>query len=75
MKNFYKTQNLYEASYLLSKGHSIAGKETTGSKVTLLFEDSDKVHKDALDYYNGGSVKAKVYSDAYRTLKDMVFQR
>jgi hypothetical protein len=71
----YRTQNLYEASYLLCRGHRIQGTERLGTKITLLFEGSGEVQQDALGFYNGGRVKAKEYSDAYRTLKDMVFQR
>lgn len=72
---YYRTQNLYEASYLLSKGHHILNKESSGSKATILFPDTDEVHKDALDYYNGGRIVAKAYSDAYRTLKDFIFAK
>ncbi len=71
----YKTQNLYEASYLLAKGHHLSGTESKSFKITLLFADSELVRKDALGYYNGGMIGAKAYSDAYRTLKDLVFQR
>ncbi|MBM3254239.1 MAG: hypothetical protein FJZ16_08300 [Candidatus Omnitrophica bacterium] len=76
MKNhYYKTQNLYEASYLLARGFNLSGKEKNGNKITLLFHDSEKIRKEALDFYNGAKIEAKDYSDSYRTLKDYVFDR
>ena len=75
MDNCYKTQNLYEASYLLAKGFNLAGKEKVGNKVTILFKDSEKIKEEAMGFYNGAKVGAKEYSDSYRTLKDFVFDR
>ena len=72
--NYHTTQNLYEASYLLAKGFKLTGKDAQESKTTLFFE-GEGVEQEALRYYNGGSVKAKAYSDAYRTLKDYIFER
>ena len=73
--NHYRTQNLYEASYLMVKNFLLAGKERAGSKVTILFEDSSDLQKAVLSYYNNGLVEGKAYSDSYRSLKDFVFQR
>lgn len=73
--NYYKVQSLYEASYLLAKGHKLAGKEKKGDKVTLLFEPTNKLIEDSLRFYNGGEIGAKVLFDCYRTLKDYVFDR
>ena len=75
MDNYYKTQNLYEASYLLAKGFSLAGKERAGNKITLLFKDSEETRAEALRFSNGAKVGAKGYSDSYRTLKDYIFER
>ena len=72
---FYRTPNLYEASFLLAKDFSLAGKERVGNKVIILFEDSEQIRKAALDYYNGANIRAKEYSDAYRTLKDYIFDK
>jgi hypothetical protein len=72
--DYYETQNLYEASFLLAKGFQLAGKERRGNK-TAVFFDGTSAKEEALKYYNGGKVEAKAYSDAYRTLKDYVFER
>lgn len=70
----YKTQNLYEAAFCLCKGLKLGGKERAGNKVMVIFEGENS-QEEALKFYNGGKVEAKAYSDAYRTLKDYVFQR
>lgn len=70
----YSTQNLYEAAFCLCKGFKLIGKERQGNKVVVLFE-GENVQQEALKFYNGAKVAAKAYSDAYRTLKDYVFER
>lgn len=74
MSKNYSTQNIYEAAYLLSKGFKLIGKEKQSRKFSLLFE-GEEAGKEATSFYNGALVKAKVYSDAYRTLKDYIFER
>ena len=73
--NHYRTQSLYEGSYLLAKGFSLAGKEGIGNKITILFKDDPKIRDEALSFYNGAKIEAKKFSDSYRTLKDYVFER
>ncbi len=73
--NSHRTQNLYEASYLLAKGFNLAGKEKAGSKIILLFEYKPEISEAAMGFYNGGKIEAKKFSDSYRTLKDFIFER
>lgn len=70
----YSTQNLYEAAFCLCKGLKLAGKQRQGQKVVAMFEGKN-VREEALKFYNGAKVEAKAYSDAYRTLKDYIFER
>ena len=72
--NLYGTESLYEASFCLSKGHKLAGKEKQGDKYVVYLEGKDP-HLAVMDYYNGGKVEARKLFDAYRSLKDYVFQR
>jgi len=72
---YYKTQSLYEGSYLMARGFSLAGKEKAGNKITILFEHKPEICHEAMRFYNGAKIEAKKYSDAYRTLKDYVFER
>ncbi len=70
----YSTQNLYEAAFCFCKGFKLAGKRREGSKVTVLFEGKN-VREEAIKFYNGGKIEAKALTDAYRTLKDYIFER
>ncbi len=70
----HSTQNLYEAAYCLCKGFRLAGKRQQGKKVVVCFEGAG-VREAALQFYNGATVEAKALTDAYRTLKDYVFER
>ena len=71
----YRTQSLYEAAFLVARGFRLAGKERSGSKVTLLFEPHPDLEATVLNFYNGGLVEGKALVDAYRTLKDFIFER
>jgi len=75
MPERYRTQNLYEASYLLARGFDLAGKEASGGKVTLLFKENPKLNDAVMAFYNNGKIEAKKLCDSYRTLKDYVFAR
>ena len=70
----YGTQNLYEAAFCLSKGFKLAGKSQQGKKFIVYFEGKN-IREEAIKFYNGAKVEAKGYSDAYRTLKDYIFER
>ena len=72
--NLFVTQNLYQAAYCLCRGFQLAGKRREGVKTSVIFE-GQKVAEEAMRFYNHGTVEAKAYSDAYRTLKDYVFER
>ena len=52
----------------------LAGKESSGKKVVIFFGGKDARAR-ALRFYNGGMVEAKAYAEAYRSLKDYVFER
>lgn len=72
--NYHPCQSLYEGAYLLCRGFKLAGKRDGGKKVTVVFEGKN-VQKEALEFYNGGKVEAKALTDAYRSLKDYIFER
>ena len=69
----YRTQNLYEASFLAYRGFNFTGKERNGNKVSLIFPQSQELTQTIAEFYAGGTVKAKELFDWYRTLKDYVF--
>lgn len=73
-ENHYTTQNLYEGAFLLCKGFNLAGKKKEGAKVLIMFKGNE-ASETALRYYNGAKVEAKAFTDAYRTLKDYIFEK
>jgi hypothetical protein len=73
MKKEYRTTNLYEASFLACRGFKFTGKEERGRKMELLFPQCEGLQAAVADFYSGGMVSAKQYSDWYRSLKDYVF--
>ena len=72
----FRTQNLYQASYLVACGFRIVGKERSGQKVTVIFEPHPDIAAAAVSFHNGGvQVEPKALFAAYRDLKDFVFER
>ena len=69
----YATRNLAEASYLQAKGIKIIGKRKEGDKALILFPDEKETRSLVMDYYNGGSVEAKLLFDNFRTIKDFIY--
>lgn len=68
------TSNLYEASFLIARGFKINDiDKDAGRKVVLLLE-GEGIEDAVRDYYNGGLVSGKAMTDAYRMLKDRVFE-
>jgi hypothetical protein len=72
----YKCKNLFECSYLMTRGFGLIGKERIDDKVMLIFKDSEEIQEAILKFYNSeGAVSAKKFSDTYRSLKDFIFER
>ena len=71
--NEYKTQNLYEASFLACRGFQFTGKEYNNTKATLVYTNSQELQHTVIEFYSGGKVSAKELFDWYRTIKDFIF--
>jgi len=75
MKMQFKTKDLYEASYLQSKGKRLVKLESEGRIFWFVFERED-CEKLSQEYWTGtGEIPPKAYSDSIRSLKDRVFAR
>lgn len=72
--NVFTTQNLYQGAYCLCRGFSLIGKASKGTKVFVIFK-GENIQKEAMKFYNGAKVDAKALTDAYRTLKDYIFEK
>ena len=59
----------------MARGCELSGKESLGNKVNILFKESKKIKIESLNFYNGGLVEGKKFSDCYRSLKDYVFTK
>ncbi|GEM_PF-4778639 len=71
----YFSENLYESSFLIAKNFKVLGFIKQSRKVAVRFLKSPELEKASLAYFNGGSVSAIKFTDAYRRLKDAVFQQ
>lgn len=71
----YLLQNIYEASFLACRGFQFKGKENSGSKVALVYTNSQELQKAVIEFYSGGKVSAKELFDWYRTIKDYIFSK
>jgi len=69
----YSLQSIYEASFLMARKCKLVGKEESGSKTNLLFENTTKTQLESMNYYNGGMVEGRKLFDCYRTIKDYIF--
>jgi Domain of unknown function (DUF5659) len=74
--NTYETSNLRLAAFLLTRNVKLLKIEFRVYKCFMVFEDSDNqiANKLSDEYWNGGTVSAKVYCENYRDLKTRIIQ-
>ena len=76
MENFYRTKDLSEASYLYASRKRLLKLEKNNGKVWFIFEDKPSCEELADSFWRKeATVNAKEFSDAIRTLKDLIFSR
>lgn len=68
------TSNLYEASFLIARGFKLNDVEKDSGRKAILYLEGEGIEDAIRDYYNGGLVSGKAMTDAYRMLKDRVFE-
>ena len=75
-KKEYKTDDIYEASYLMCNGMKRKGKVKQEAKWLILFENYDECERLSLDYYDNktNNVNAKEFANNYRIIKRYLFQ-
>ncbi len=63
------------ASYLSTASHKIISINPDGKRLTFGFEDSEKLQKDILAYYNRTTkVDALTFAEVFRNLKALVLR-
>ncbi len=73
--NFYSTKDLYTASFLYAKGIKLNSTDKQGKICWFVFENKELCERLIQSYLaKTEMVVAKDFSDAVRTLKDLVFQ-
>ena len=69
----YETTDFYLASYLRSKGYSIASLGKSGNRTIFKFGDKPERNSDILAYYNGkGSVPPLSLISAIKEMKALI---
>lgn len=70
----FQTKDLYFASYLYAKGAKFIRVERNGRQCYFIFEDNLLCEELQQGYFSRrGEVVGKDFSDAIRTLKDLLF--
>ena len=71
----FRSRDLLESSLLYASQIKLSRLDKEGGRVWFVFEDKEKCETLARAYWNKeATVNAKAYSDALRTLKDLIFQ-
>ena len=74
MENYYSTKDLYLAGFLYAKGIEFGGVKRQGSLCWFIFADKPTCESLQLQFFAKSiEVNAKNYSDALRTLKNLLF--
>lgn len=73
----YKTRDLYEAAFIYAQASAnFVGLEADGRDYLFVFKDLSHCKKLADTYYaRTGQVVGKNFTDAVKTLKDLIFNR
>jgi hypothetical protein len=76
MKNPYRTKDLSETAFLYASGKRLITTENDSGRVWFAFEDRLSCN-DLVDSFwrKEATVNAKEFSDAIRTLKDLIFNK
>lgn len=76
MENYYRTKDLSEASLLYASGKKFIQLEENNGRFYFIFEDESSCEELSNSFWRKEAVvNAKEFSDAIRTLKDLIFNR
>jgi len=72
----YQVRDIYEASYLLTKGCELVSLEDGNGFFYFVFQDREKCESLQFEYLSGSAlISPKQYSESYKSLKSIVFSR
>ncbi len=76
MKNYFRTKDLAEASFLYASSIKLIQLDQDNGRFWFVFEDKDRCEQLTDSFWSKeASVNAKEYADAIRTLKDLIFNK
>ncbi len=76
MNNSYRTKDLSEAAFLYASGAKLIKLDNENGRVWFIYADKAQCEKLADSFWSKeATVNAKEFADAFRTLKDMIFNR
>ena len=74
--NHIRTTRLDVAAFLLARGLGLVHVEGSNSTVTFVFSASTDISPDPiLDFYRGATVVAKLYADAQKRIRDLLWEQ
>ncbi len=72
--NMWRCKDLYLAAFVYSQGKDVIKLERDGKVCWFIFDDPTRCETFKNDFWmNSGSVAPKVYAEAIRSLKDLIF--
>lgn len=75
-KDEFETKDIYQAAFLYARRLKLLRLEREGSSYWFVFENMKEAEALSNSYWGrDADVNAKAYSDAIRSLKDMIFSR
>ncbi len=69
------TKNLFQAAFLITCGHSCEIEWSDDSRAIFVFRDKPDVRKAAEEFTDNHSVGVKSYVEAYRYLRNLMFDQ
>jgi len=75
-KTHFITKDLAESAFLYASGKKLIKTENVGRRIFFAFDNKDECEKLSSKFWqNEATIKAKGYADAFRTIKDLVFNQ
>lgn len=66
---FYKTSDIYLASYLKTKGHNVINVERPNTQCFFIFLDDELLQSNKMKFFNNGLIPITDYKNAVADLK------
>lgn len=76
IQNYYRTKDLAEASFLYASDKKLVRLDNENGKCWFVFEDKKSCEELSSAFWRKeATINAKMFSDAIRSLKDLIFNK